>query len=865
MPVQPQYIKPSEPTPEPQGITQEEYNKQLAEYEKNIAEYESANAVAIAEYNKQLEKQKADEQLYFNELASYEKQLAEQKAAEIEYNKQLAEYNKSKAEYDSKMLEYQRQVNEANDWEQAKKLVFKGKGYAAQGDNSTEGKITSTWYKVKYLQEHGYISGEEMGEIYRDQKLTESRLKDELEQYQSELKKYEKLGYQGMTTKEGIVFTLVEPTKPKSILEPLTISKPINTISPVLAPTGLLEKTQYKLNQLRSVSPTTSILGGYGQQLKGAGIGVASSVLGSAMFFKNLATKPKQTISDSIIGLKNVATKFTTTGFPEVSEMIKREPGFVTGYVTAEIVGPYASKKVVSKSSDFFRTIGMKEIPAEKVIAPEYFAGQKYPSVKKGQSAGELLKEFQPFFEYETKPGGFTASGKSFSKITLVESGTSEFSGLYQAPKVSPTFLRISGESDDLKLFSLNPFETLRPTVARVTPDEIKLAPGVKSSSLVDPSKSKINKLKTFFNEKAEKGKSYLPYIKDEKEIILTAGTPIQRVRSNYYFKFEGRKVPIFEYETIGTKSTPKKILSTKDIEKVSESGRIKQSSLLTSSDIVRFKSPSSIKETKVSSINIEPSKIISKPSSVLVSKPTTSSQTNFKSKVSNYITPKSEEYYIKPLSSKSYIKPLKSSVSVISKSKPYYSTPKFTGFSYNKIPSSIITPKQSYTKIPKTSISFSPPSYSRSYETPRYIIPKSPPTSRPPKSPPVNIRDYDFTRSKQKKQGSDFTKSYDVFVRKKGKIEKVGSGLTYGKALKVGTETSKSSTIQTFGLKEAGYTKERDINFKLPSLFTTPKKQKTFITGNTFVEKRGKTLTERKEVSDILKSKRRKSNSILF
>lgn len=254
-----QYNIPKEVIFEEQDTKQEEeqkkldeaYQKQLESYNKSIEEQKKAEEEynkQLLEYNKQVEEQSKSEEQYKKDLESYNTQLEEQKKAQKEYDTKLAEYNQAQEEYNK----YQ---NEFNDWEFAKKLIFKGKGYAAQGDTSKEGKITSTYYKVKYLQERGYKSGEEMGEEYRDQKLTESRLKDELEQYNSQLKKLEKQGYQGMTTKEGIIFTLVEPTKPtlKQLTEPTkTILTPFYTAEPV--------KPSYKAPEVpKSTGPTLSI------------------------------------------------------------------------------------------------------------------------------------------------------------------------------------------------------------------------------------------------------------------------------------------------------------------------------------------------------------------------------------------------------------------------------------------------------------------------------------------------------------------------------------------------------------------------------------------------------------------------------
>ena len=51
-----------------------------------------------------------------------------------------------------------------------------------------------------------------------------------------------------------------------------------------------------------------------------------------------------------------------------------------------------------------------------------------------------------------------------------------------------------------------------------------------------------------------EKGVAYVPFIKTEKEAIIPTGTPLTRTGKRFFFKFEGRTIPIFEY-TAGTGS----------------------------------------------------------------------------------------------------------------------------------------------------------------------------------------------------------------------------------------------------------------------------------------------------------------------
>jgi hypothetical protein len=63
------------------------------------------------------------------------------------------------------------QINESKDWDRAERLIFRGKGYASQGDTSTEGKITSLQYKVRYLQERGIRSAVDNAKAREQQTL----------------------------------------------------------------------------------------------------------------------------------------------------------------------------------------------------------------------------------------------------------------------------------------------------------------------------------------------------------------------------------------------------------------------------------------------------------------------------------------------------------------------------------------------------------------------------------------------------------------------------------------------------------------------------------------------------------------------
>jgi hypothetical protein len=106
-------------------------------------------------------------------------------------------------------------------------------------------------------------------------------------------------------------------------------------------------------------------------------------------------------------------------------------------------------------------------------------------------------------------------------------------------------------------------------------------------------------------------------------------------------------------------------------------------------------------------------------------------------------------------------------------------------------------------------------------------------------------------TKSMLKQAIIKYEKGYEVLLRSRGKIISVGKNLPYGKAL-AGTE-------QTFALKEMGTTTMADVKFEVPfNLYRTPKRARTQITPLTFVERRGKTLTTREEISSLLKAKKK-------
>lgn len=249
-----------------------------------------------------------------------------------------------------------------------------------------------------------------------------------------------------------------------------------------------------------------------------------------------------QSIKSPISSVQSIQTS--------ISETFQTNPSYAIG----RGLGEYAiikSPTLITKGSDYLRTMNLKQVSTTEIIAPEYFAGQTYPRIAKGQTAGQLLQEFK------VQEFGYTATPKPFKATTTALKGSSELPGVYQAPKLSPKFLGVSGES---KVFSLRITDTLRPTAIKIYPESFQLTPGISYSQKTLGSYSSA---KTFF-QSAPKGKSFVPFIKYEKESVIPYGSILQKTGKSTFFEFEGRKIPIFEYKTLGGTTT--KIPTTQKI-----------------------------------------------------------------------------------------------------------------------------------------------------------------------------------------------------------------------------------------------------------------------------------------------------------
>lgn len=251
-----------------------------------------------------------------------------------------------------------------------------------------------------------------------------------------------------------------------------------------------------------------------------------------------------------------------------------------------------------------FRTRGLKEAQAEKVIDPKYFAGEKYPSIRRGQTAGQLRKEFfEPVLPGEQAGVGraFTASPGDFPKLTTTQAGTSEVPGLFGSPKASPTFLKL--KSEGTRLFGFDK-PVGKPTLIRLKTKSVDFAPGIKASTKFPTGRYQ----KGFFKSIGGTGKSYIPFAKTEKELVTAFATPIKQTGSKYFIKFEGVKVPIKEYGIVGSTQAKTSfklgdVVSSVSSRKITSTPYITPSSLGYSSLLSKSYSPKVSSKTSYSKI----------------------------------------------------------------------------------------------------------------------------------------------------------------------------------------------------------------------------------------------------------------------
>jgi hypothetical protein len=116
----------------------------------------------------------------------------------------------------------------------------------------------------------------------------------------------------------------------------------VSEVQPAPQATGTLDRGEQFFQRKRDEVKTAQARGqsvGAGTQFLGTfGAGVATSVIGTARFGKELATKPISTATGAVKGGLDLGARFFRgERFPQVGQTLKQDPGFAGGFVAGEI------------------------------------------------------------------------------------------------------------------------------------------------------------------------------------------------------------------------------------------------------------------------------------------------------------------------------------------------------------------------------------------------------------------------------------------------------------------------------------------------------------------------------------------------
>lgn len=196
---------------------------------------------------------------------------------------------------------------------------------------------------------------------------------------------------------------------------------------------------------------------GFKRELVGFGLGVGASAITTMEFAKGVVTEPVKTVKEipkSVV----FATEFLSSG--AAAELIKTEPGFVTGFIAGEVVQFKVATKVLK---------GKKKTPPTEEFQVEFIKPQKITKTPLSRTFAEdifiggekdfLLKPFKP-----TKP--IDLGLKRFKELERVRTAKETTLAKLEAPKMAFEEL-ISKESKIFvgkeKDFLLKPFLEIKP------------------------------------------------------------------------------------------------------------------------------------------------------------------------------------------------------------------------------------------------------------------------------------------------------------------------------------------------------------------------------------------------------------------
>lgn len=483
-------------------------------------------------------------------------------------------------------------------------------------------------------------------------------------------------------------------------------------------------------------------------------------------------------------GIPGGQRALTENEFMQEYEKVAISKGETFGRIVGTEIAPMlVGSDIGSKFWEYARgrwvTRGRAKIPVETLVKKE---------VIKGETLFPESPSKTHLYQFQKKGYGYHATGEQFwktgrgFKISGAVKRPTDFPGLYTAPTISTYFLRLGGKQ--YKLYGGELFPTIKtPAVAKIYPT--KYVPG----------------------KTAKIGQAFVPGIKAETEAIVTTGTQTKFLSGEKYFEWEGIRVPIDVYKTIGaegittTTTTPKITTPSYDFYPTTYAT-----------------TPSGVGLGLVSAQEYKPTaEILSVPDSIL--------------SVPDKIIIKKPPYKPTPQYKPSY--------------KALPSIYKPTAIPYKPLKDTFYTPEPTYK---------APPSIKRKITPPYKITPRYEPPYRPPyKSPyiPIPPKLEVVTKAKGMRVLKKGEGEFSIYIRRFGKWKKVGEDLETLELAK-----TKAKNIIRTSLAVSYHIRKDDKPVKINILDPRfrPAKREPFVV----VEKRRYRLSTSPEVKEIQMFKRK-------
>jgi hypothetical protein len=522
----------------------------------------------------------------------------------------------------------------------------------------------------------------------------------------------------------------------------------------------------------------------------GFGVGFANSAYQGGKFVYSAVTSPIKTIKETSIGIYE-AVKSPMTTVQNIKESAEERPGEFIGGVAFDVVSGKAILSASNKATLAARSAtaplraGFEYVPIESIADAKVLAGEKFPTSPSPQAA---LREFK---ELGTQPDTTLLSTNARpvglpNVITAGEKGISatEDAVLYTAPytRGSPLFLRTSGTS--YEGITLNPFKVANPFAADpafniIQSKGIKELPRDVIESASGGDFTKVNKYlannadKSYIYQTARSANRFT----SEAEAGVASGTKAIVNKPFAYTKYDGNNIPVRLVDITG--------------EQVSRStSTLKAVNKQTLGDVYYSSSGRTSKYTPIvsPSVNYKQLSSGSTGSSIKSIRPTSSSTTS-----SSQLSSTSVNAVSNSAASISYVKPSSSfGTSSISA----------TSSVSNKSSSSVSggsTPQNSSVGFPSRGNPF---------------------VGRPPSGIMQHRKD------KKKK----FNLGYSAYVRKKGKFQRIATGLAREQAIYAGASDVRTTAAATFQVRQEGFTQNEDRGLFNNMRDFVQKKADTFI-----------------------------------